>query len=259
MPGPDRPEHEPIPDRSPAAWLVEQLRVSSGPPLVGDWMPEGFERYARFPDAGILPAWPDSRGSLVADLAPILAGFTRTPETSWYCVWVGYGGMQRHKRRAIDITRRMNEGLRRYVLFRVTVEGPLLCVSPLAPLRLSWWRIRGTGHTSSVGSSSHGPRSSRCGTARTSGGPRIEPGSCPPKWMLIPPIWENRRASSTGWSPTLGSRPSPPDWRTGSISPFLGGRGNFRQNRPIWRAPGGHRGCRPGCLPPGTGPRRPSP
>lgn len=126
MPGPDRLDLEPIPDRSPAAWFAERLRDWRGPSLVGDWMPAGFERYAQFPHAyGSFQSRVRIRGleSLVSHLATILPQFTSTPDTSWYCVWNGFGGLELVEERAIEITPRISMSGRRYLLFRLPVRA----------------------------------------------------------------------------------------------------------------------------------------
>lgn len=134
MEGPFQPE--PVEEPTEVEWFAERLWPWEGQSRVGQWIPEGFERYARIAHEG----W--FRRSAVAKLAVILAEATTSPDASWYAVWDGYGGLEAIRRRAVEISPRLSASGRRYLLFRVPVQGAKdfgidSFVHPL--VRHRWW------------------------------------------------------------------------------------------------------------------------
>ena len=116
-------------------------------------------------------------------LLPVLRDHTRTPESCWFCVWDGFGGLDCGGSARVELP------MRSYALF----SGPIDLA--LASLEPPPWDVELEYRDSP-----------RIRNRQISGGPRIGPGSLPQKSTSPGPTSGGRhRSSKRCWTPT--------DWR----------------------------------------------
>jgi hypothetical protein len=75
-------------DVSAALWIAPTL---GGFGTVGGLVPQGYERYLLLDYRGDEPRGWDGVCRLYAQLAPVLARHTSTPDECWFAIWEGYG------------------------------------------------------------------------------------------------------------------------------------------------------------------------
>ena len=103
-----------------------------------------FNRIAKLPDAPVYnhPEWgtrpivgylPDEECLL---LTRVLSSFTSTPESCYFCLWEGYGGMNAHYRRNPKV--KAARGWE-YWLFRGPIHGALGGLHPTSETPNIWW------------------------------------------------------------------------------------------------------------------------
>lgn len=111
-------------DVTPAAWITEHLwRGHRG--LVRRLMPSGYEAYARIDD---LPAGVGADERL-REMLSVLAAHTRKPDDAWFCLWEGYGGLERPPAGVNLLEAPPGRPMRAYLVYR----GPLAAGAAMVP------------------------------------------------------------------------------------------------------------------------------